>query len=393
MSGKNSSKQSRGNTGGALLDMPKLVSQTDATTCGSSTDHHTQGNTPNTTRVPETSPTEEKVESVSMSFMRRLYKNRGFSERATNIVLQSWRQSSQKQYDAHIRKWLFFCTKRQADPICPTIGLAVEFLTTLYDEGLSYSSINSARCALSAILDSPDSVHHTFGGHPDVKRFMKGVFQSRPPLPRYSKTWDVNLVLQYIGTMGNSQELSLKDLTLKLVMLVALTTAQRGQSLHLLDTLNMVQEETAYTFLLDSNLKQSKPGRSTSELVVKLYAYPHDRNLCVVNACSVYLDKTKSLRGSESHLLITHQKPHKRASRDTIRRWIQQMMLKAGISINVYKPHSTRSAAASKAKVNNASLAEIMQTAGWSSAATFARFYDREIEQGSSFTNRVLSLS
>ena len=97
-----------------------------------------------THRVPETSPSEEKVESVSMSFMRRLYKNRGFSERATNIVLQSWRQSSQKQYDAHIRKWLLFCTKRQADPICPTISMAVDFLTTLYDEGLSYSSINSA---------------------------------------------------------------------------------------------------------------------------------------------------------------------------------------------------------------------------------------------------------
>ncbi|PFX19912.1 Pro-Pol polyprotein [Stylophora pistillata] len=137
MPGKNSSKQSRGNTGGALLDMPKLVSQTDVTTCGSSTDHHIQGNTPNTTRVPETSPTEEKVESVSMSFMRRLYKNRGFFERATNILLQSWSQSSQKQYDAHIRKWLFFYTRRQADPICPTISLAVEFLTTLYDEGLS----------------------------------------------------------------------------------------------------------------------------------------------------------------------------------------------------------------------------------------------------------------
>jgi len=69
--------------------------------------------------------------------------------------LQSWRQSSQKQYDTHIRKWLLFCTKRQADPICLTISMAVDFLTTLYDEGLSYSSINSAWCALSAILESP----------------------------------------------------------------------------------------------------------------------------------------------------------------------------------------------------------------------------------------------
>ena len=116
--------------------------------------------------------------------MRRLYKNRGFSARATNIVLQSWRQSSQKQYDAHIRKWLFFCTKRQADPICPTISMAVDFLTSLYDEGMSYSSINSVRCALSAILESPASAYSTFGEHPDVKRFMKGIFQSRPPLPR-----------------------------------------------------------------------------------------------------------------------------------------------------------------------------------------------------------------
>ena len=46
-----------------------------------------------------------------------------------------------------------------------------------------------------------------------------------------------------------------------------------------------------------------------------------------------------------------------------------------------------------KAKAANASLVEIMQTAGWSSAATFAKFYDREIEQGSSFADSVLSLS
>ena len=89
MSGKNSSEQSRGHTGGAILDLPKLVSQIAETASGSATDDHTQGNTSNTPRVPETSPTEEKVESVSMSFMRSLYKNRAFSERATNIVLQS----------------------------------------------------------------------------------------------------------------------------------------------------------------------------------------------------------------------------------------------------------------------------------------------------------------
>ena len=69
------------------------------------------------------------------------------------------------------------------------------------------------------------------------------------------------------------------------------------------------------------------------------------------------------------------------------------MMIKAGIDINVYKPHSVRSAATSKAKAASAFFVEIMQTAGWSSAATFAKFYDREIEQSSSFADSVLSLS
>ena len=66
-------------------------------------------------------------------------------------------------------------------------------------------------------------------------------------------------------------------------------------------------------------------------------------------------------------------------------------MAKGGIDVTIYKPHSVRSAAASKAKANNASVTEIMTTAGWSSAATFARFYDKQIESGPSFATSVSS--
>ena len=69
--------------------------------------------------------------------------------------------------------------------------------------------------------------------------------------------------------MNDSQDLSLKELTLKLAMLIALTTAQRSQSVHLLDNLGMVQEENKLYFLLNSNIKQSKPGGTSSDLVVK----------------------------------------------------------------------------------------------------------------------------
>ena len=156
----------------------------------------------------------------------RDYQNGSFSEKAANIVLQSWCQSSQKQYDVHIKNWLFVRTEGRADPIFPSIYMAVEFQTILYEKGFSYTSINSARCALSAILETHGSAHPTFGEHPDVKGFRKALSKAHPHFLVITKlgmsTWFLSTD---IGSMDDSQDLSLKDLTLKLVMLVALTVS------------------------------------------------------------------------------------------------------------------------------------------------------------------------
>lgn len=50
---------------------------------------------------------------------------------------------------------------------------------------------------------------------------MRGVFIDRPNLPRYTETWDVSIVLSFIRSMGDNEVLSLFDLTLKLIMLLA----------------------------------------------------------------------------------------------------------------------------------------------------------------------------
>ena len=75
----------------------------------------------------------------------------------------------------------------------------------------------------------------------------------------------MNIVLQHIVSMDDSNNLPLKDLTMKLAMLVALTTAQRGQSIHLMDTKGMVDEKEEYTFILGTNIKQNRPTKSPSE--------------------------------------------------------------------------------------------------------------------------------
>ena len=46
------------------------------------------------------------------------------------------------------------------------------------------------------------------GQHPLVTRFLKGVFNSRPPAPKYVATWDVDKVLLYIKNLPSNEELS-----------------------------------------------------------------------------------------------------------------------------------------------------------------------------------------
>ena len=65
-------------------------------------------------------------------------------------------------------------------------------------------------------------------------------------------------------------------------------------------------------------------------------------------------------------------------------------MQSAGVDVTIYKPHSVWLAAASKGKANHATVNEIMKTAGWSLAATFAKFHDKEIVSDVTFSDAVL---
>jgi hypothetical protein len=53
-------------------------------------------------------------------------------------------------------------------------------------------------------------------------------------------------------------------------------------------------------------------------------------------------------------------------------------MMKAGLA-DTFKPHSTRSASTSNAFYKGIPLSDIIKTAGWSTAKTFAKYYQRQI--------------
>ena len=69
--------------------------------------------------------------------------------------------------------------------------------------------------------------------------------------------------------------------------------------------------------------------------------------------------------------------------KDTISHWVKASLRIAGIDTSMFKPHSTRAAATSAAQLKGISLTEIINVAGWSSATTFARFYDKTLQSES----------
>ncbi|CAG2205297.1 unnamed protein product [Mytilus edulis] len=267
-------------------------------------------------------------------------------------------------------------------------GTVLEFFTTLFKEGnLGYSSLNLARGALSSLGLTIDSI--PVGRHSMVIRYMKGIFNLRPPRPRYESTWDVSKVLHFLRSLSPVKYLKLKDLTLKLTMLIALTNAARAQSIHLMNVNHVHKVKGEFIFVLNELVKQSRPGYK--EPTVNIKAYPPDRRLCVYTVYKEYVFRTKLFRGKHEPLLLSYVKPHQPVSRDTISRWIKVVMAKANIDTTIFKAHSVRSASVSKAKMNAVPISRILQKAGWSDAKTFAKFYNKKIEKDeNSFSFNVL---
>ena len=131
----------------------------------------------------------------------------------------------------------------------------------------------------------------------------------------------------------------LHTLTLKLVTLLALVTAQKTQSLALLN-LDHLKKGARYSFSLPEHMKQSCATREG--FCVTLEGFPPDRRLCIIKVLKEYLHRTEKLRGGERQLLISYVKPHNKVTKATISRWIKDTLSRAGVDTVKFKAHSTR---------------------------------------------------
>ena len=321
-----------------------------------------------------------------MAYLREKYRRERLSEEATTLLLKSRRVKTNKSYDSLFSKWNSWCSGRGSDPFSGPVSEVVNFLAQLFAEGCKYNSLNCYRSAISSVHERVDG--YDVGQHPLVARLLKGAFNDRPPLPRYSSTWEVQVVLDYLQSLGLNESLSLKHVTWKTVMLLALTRPSRSVDLSNLDLKMRSFRSEGVEFASTGLAKQTRQGRTIANFFFP--SCPDKPELCPVQALRAYESQTEMLRGEESKLFVAVIRPHKAVTSSTIARWLKFILGAAGVDTSIFNAHTVRGASASRAANMGITTNDILKTANWSSESVFQRFYHKPTEM-SKYGRAVLS--
>ena len=241
--------------------------------------------------------TEKETATGGMVSFRERLKSSGLSESARNLVSHSRREGTLANYESSWRLWSSWCREQSIDPVRCPLNHILNYLSMLFDKGLAYRTINNHRSAISAYHEHVDGM--PVGKNHLVCSLLTGVFNGRPPKPRLTYVWAVTDVLEYFKNLGDSVNLSNKDLTLKLTMLLALTSASRASGIHHLDIRYMVKGPDRYIFSFGKLYKAWQRGKAPPE--VTYYSYPHNKILCVIDTLEEYLSRSEKWRGDKDN--------------------------------------------------------------------------------------------
>jgi hypothetical protein len=129
-------------------------------------------------------------------------------------------------------------------------------------------------------------------------------------MPRYTFTWDVDVVLSFLETQPDNEALSFQFLTHKLAMLLALANADRCSGLAALDLSFRLFQNGGVKFTIPGLTKTRRDG---PPIVVFYSEFPEKPKLCPVRALKCYERRSKDFRrgeGRRNPLFIATRRPH-----------------------------------------------------------------------------------
>lgn len=291
------------------------------------------------------------------------------------MLLASISEDTLKTYERLWEKFYHWCLSRKE--VLPTsLPLVCDFLVAMYQKGYSSSYLNSIRSSLNFFL--PEEVD--LGSNPIILRLFKGFYKERPSRPKYFVFWPVEKVINLLASWHPASSLDLKHLTLKTLALIALSSSDRGQTLHALDVENTVIENNEVTFLIFKTLKTTK--RSSKPKTVKCISNEND-SLNVGDYVLRYMNRTFAARASavrkglpKPTQFFISWKTKSPVSKKTIARWLTTVLQLAEIDTGQFKAHSYRGSGLSAALKRGATATQILQAGDWTNIHTFNHHYN-----------------
>ncbi|XP_071975450.1 uncharacterized protein [Engystomops pustulosus] len=339
---------------------------------------------PSTVRGPTTSgsnPSSKsgKTAAVCLDPESSFLSSQGLSSEVIKTLKASRKPVTFAIYHKIWKRFCSFCKDSPPSQANLNILQVLEFLQRGLELGLSTSTLKVQVSALSAFFDQP-LIEHRW-----VKRFIKATSRLKPQTVKKSSAWDLTLVLNALmkEPFEPIDSSSIKNLTLKTVFLIAITSARR------LGELQAISIREPYMKILDDRIVLMLDPNFVPKVVSDFH---RNQEIILPSFC----ENPSSAREREWSSLDGKNKGRK-ASKATIARWLrlaiascydlQKIQIPSGI-----RAHSTRAMSTSWAERRVASLDQICRAATWSSSTTFSKHYrlDLHLSKDLSFGRKVL---
>jgi len=243
-------------------------------------------------RSPSSTLSRRESNPRRLEALRDRWHNKGLSAEVVDLLLAGTRNTTHAAYQSAWASWNNWCLQWDEDPMSASISSILQYLAELHNAGKSYSLLNVHRSMLSSMVEHSGTV--PVGQLPAVKQLLKGAYNRNPPKPKYSRTWDVNVVLDYLSALGPNQDLGLPMLSRKLAMLLALSTLFRVSELS-----SIVFSSVEFSpFGASFNLGRTTKTQHSGTLRVVRLPRLKDNILCPVDCLGWYVTITGPSRNA-----------------------------------------------------------------------------------------------
>ena len=276
------------------------------------------------------------------------------------------------------KHWIQFCKSRHKKPFTFEVNQVLEFLKYLStDLELSYNAVQDGKQFVMAI-NKLKKVGMSSDEKEVITKFMKGVFNKKPPIKQRLKlrSWNVDIVLDHLVSGADNKVMDLSELAGKLCLLIPLNRMCRIGELAILDLEKMEISEGSVCFTLPVPTKTFTTGscneyiQGLQRLTLKRFPNPA---ICPVEALYTYLKRTVPFQANVNKVFIIVDQSLRPASRQTLSCWTKNILTKAGLGN--FTVHSECSAASTCALLLGLPIDCILKQARWKPKSTFVKYY------------------